>query len=222
METLFFLCWTSYSSWAFAFNHDRTMLFIFLLAHPHLLERAAWTEDRASNPRCKSFLSWAHYLYAYVLRSDFRHLLLQAFQKSVEARVSARDYDVLEQVTSDVDVSFTDGVYYHVLNACKAFDFFRCLEHLLKYSDSLAANWSGLSIWEFNLLGSNRLCSTQALYRLFRNLEERLFYVFNNLHLGILKVTWVAVLHFNGYRSEVFYAINICKFALKTKSGFHF
>ena len=198
------------------------MLLILLLAHPHLLERAAWTEDRASNPGCESFLSWAHYLYAHVLRSNFRHLFLQAFQKSIEARVSTRDYDVLEKVTSDVDVSFSDGVYNHVLNASKAFDFFRCLEHLLKYSDSLAANWSGLSIWEFNLLRSDRLCSTQALYRLFRNLEERLFYVFDNLHLGILKVAWVTVLHFNGYRSEVFYAVNICKFALKTKSGFHF
>lgn len=168
-------------SGAFALDHNRAVLLVLLLAHPHLLEGTARAQDRAANPRCKALLCRWDYFNAHVLWSDLRNLFLQSLHKSAEARITAANNDVLEQVTSNVDVCLAYGVDYHVLYAGETLELLWWHEHLLKECHSLRTYLNCRAIWKLYLLLTNGLSCTKSLQRLLRNVKVLFLDVLDNL-----------------------------------------
>ena len=107
------------------------MLLVLLPTHPHLLEGAARAKYRSTNPWGEALLRTCDDLNADILRGYFGHLLLETLHESAETSVTTSDYYVLEEVTSDVDISFTNRVDDHILHACKSFQIFLGREHCL-------------------------------------------------------------------------------------------
>jgi len=106
------------------------MLLVLLPTHPHLLEGAARAKYRSTNPWGEALLR-SDDLNADILWGYFGHLLLETLHESAETSVTTSDYYVLEEVTSDVDISLTNRVDYHILHACKPFQIFLGREHCL-------------------------------------------------------------------------------------------
>ena len=157
---------------AFAFNHNCSMLFELLPTHPHLLERSQWAQNRASYPGCELSFSRVDNLNSYILRSDLGNLSLQSFCEALEARVSACENDILEEIFPYVDVGHADRIDYHVLHASKAFSRIFLVEHPLHYAYSLSSNWDLGTIWQLKPLSSYSLVCTNTLQRFFRNVKQ--------------------------------------------------
>lgn len=95
------------------------MLFIFLLAHPHLLEAAQTGQYWAANPRTESLFSPAHHFHLHILGCHFWKHALESLREALQTAVSARDYHILEQVSADVNVCAPNSLHDQILHASK-------------------------------------------------------------------------------------------------------
>ena len=122
------------------------MFLILLLAHPHLLKATARAQNRPTDPGSEPLLHSRDHLDPHVLGRHLWDLLLKTLHKAAEARVSARDDDVLEKVPPDIDVSFADRVHNHILHARETLRRVGLLEHRLQDRHFLGADLHSCTI----------------------------------------------------------------------------
>ena len=136
-------------------------------------------------------------------------MFLKPVHEAAEACVAARDDDVLEEVSSYVDVSLANRVDHHVLDAREAQNLVARCEHLLHKTNPFAAERTRLAVWKLDYLRSDALSSSQALQRFFGRVQELFFDVPDDLRLTVLKEARVAVFNFKRRRRELLNTLHV-------------
>ena len=98
------------------------MLLIFLPTHPHLLEGAQRAQDAASNPGLEAAIVGAEDFHFNVLWRNVGQLLLDSLNKALVHSITSVKYNVLEEVSSNINITLADGLHNHLMHSREAAD----------------------------------------------------------------------------------------------------
>merc|ERR1719262_1032416 len=166
-------------------DNRRARLIIFLLRDPHLLECAQGRQDGATDPYGVLPLWGRNYFNLHRGWRESSQLLCHALTNALKHSGTSGKYDIGEQVLSDVNVTFHDGLEGGVVDpTCLLSDEAR-LEQNLWAAETLIANRDDVAVRELIglLLVRALTCRLHLAVKVKCNVAEFLFHITYDLTL---------------------------------------